>query len=295
MNADWNIIGHQEIVGYLDQSIKHSKLAQTYLFHGIRGLGKTTLALRFAQKLAGTDEQLKHNLFELDLGSESREIKIDQVREWQRFLSLKAIGDGYKMGIIHQAENLNNESANALLKTIEEPPANTIIILLTSSRQNLLSTIVSRSQTIHFLPVPSSIIAKAIESHFKKINERQLIVELAMGRPGLALKLSLDNDFRQAYLALHERIANLYKLPLVERWNFLEQFLSGETYENYDLARAIIDHLEVICHQEISRGETNFQNLNRFCKIFDLINQAKFSLEYNTQPKVIMENLMINL
>ena len=176
IKENWGIIGHQNIINFLENSLARNKLAHAYLFYGLNHLGKTTVALKFAQKLLGESIGINPDLFELQLLEDHKEIKIDQVREWRHFLCLKTYAGHYKVGIIHQAEYLNEESANALLKTIEEPSSKTIIILITSAWQQLLPTIISRSQKIHFLPVPSKLIEQALKGKIASQKESKEIL-----------------------------------------------------------------------------------------------------------------------
>ncbi|MBX0310886.1 MAG: DNA polymerase III subunit delta' [Sulfurihydrogenibium sp.] len=106
--------------------------------------------------------------------SNNREIKIDQIREAISFLSLKSSKG--KVLIIEKAENLNTESANALLKTLEEPPSNTLIILTTSNQNQLLPTIVSRLKKIRFRKLSHQDVVDILSL---KLSDEKKIKELA--------------------------------------------------------------------------------------------------------------------
>jgi len=108
-------------------------------------------------------------------------ITVDQIRQVRRQSSLSSCGEGYKIALIDQAEKMTAEAANCLLKTLEEPAGRSVLILITSAPNLLLTTIVSRCQVIKFLPVANK--------EMKKIpGTTEEIVRLAAGRPGMAFR-----------------------------------------------------------------------------------------------------------
>lgn len=148
---DWQIIGHKQQLERLSKAVESAKLAHGYLFAGPVGVGKKTVARRLSQILLGIRKP-RPDFFHpdhIEVASDG-EIKIAQIREVIYKLSLKPYSAAYKVAVIDQAHQLNAEAANALLKSLEEPKPNTIIILVTSSPQQLPKTILSRVQKITF-------------------------------------------------------------------------------------------------------------------------------------------------
>ncbi|MBU1037342.1 hypothetical protein KKF32_04975 [Patescibacteria group bacterium] len=301
MKENWGIIGHQNIVNYLDNSLKKEKVVHTYLFYGVKHLGKTTVAKKFAEELLGQSTGSSNlDLFELNLENHHKEIKIDQVRDWRHFLSLKPFGKGFKVGIIHQSEHLNIESANALLKTIEEPPPKTVIILVTSSWQRLLPTIISRSQKIHFLPVASKIIQETIKGKVSDQKEIKEMVSYALGRPGLALKFCQDQEFKEDYLKLHQQVVKLWSVPIAQRFNFLNDYLGNkELKENFNLIDDLLHHFQFILREKLlslyQLGDSQTIKSSALIKQLKIVSDIKSLLKFNIQPKLLLENLLINL
>ena len=300
MEPNWGIIGHQNIINYLENCLKRNRLVHAYLFYGIRHLGKTTVALKFAESLLSKQKGSHPDLFELKLDEDKKDISIEQVRDWQHWLTLKSFGDGYKVGIIHQAENLNIQSANALLKTIEEPTARTVLILITSNWAKLLPTIISRSQKIHFLPVFNKEIEKKISSKISDKKKLNQVVNFSLGRPGLAIKFSQDQDYFEEYLQFHQKTEALWQATLAERFDFLEKFLKGKNLsENANLAKKFLWHLEFIARNKLlekygtsEAGDNDSKNL---VTILNLLNTTKQLIKKNVQPRLALENLLINL
>lgn len=166
------ILGHQEIIGKLVSSIEQGKPGQTYLFVGPDGIGKKLTAMGLAQALLCRQsprgcgkcsscfrlEQGHHEGLKV-ISPSGANIKLDQAKEVIEFLSLRSM-TGNRVIIIDQAQTLNPQAANALLKTLEEPPAGTFFFLIAPSAAGLLSTIRSRSRTVQFRPLTPEDLAK---------------------------------------------------------------------------------------------------------------------------------------
>ena len=169
-----SIIGHDRQKTILRQALKHRRIAHAYLFEGPDGVGKRLVALALARALlcetstgcgdCAACRKVDHNnhpdVHLLD--ADGATIKIDQVRELQKDLALKPLEGAYKICLIDGAEHFNPAAANALLKTLEEPQPNTLIILLSSRPEALLTTIRSRCQRLPFQRLPKQRLAAVL-------------------------------------------------------------------------------------------------------------------------------------
>ena len=160
---------HRAIAEQLRYSLERGRLAHAYLFTGARGSGTEDVARTLAQALnclekendaCGRCDSCRRiaagnhpDIHWIRPESKSRRITVDQLREFERAVNLRASNARVKVGIIADAECLNEEASNAFLKTLEEPPSQTIIILLTAEPQRLLPTILSRCLRIGFGPI----------------------------------------------------------------------------------------------------------------------------------------------
>lgn len=166
------ILGHQEIIGKLVASFEQGKPGQTYLFVGPSGIGKKTTALGLAQALMCPQSprgcgkcpscfRISQGAHEglLVVSPSGQNIKLEQAKEIIEFLNLKSLS-GNRVIIIDQAQTMNPQTANALLKTLEEPPAGTFFFLIAPSVAGLLPTIRSRSRIVQFRPLTSEDLAR---------------------------------------------------------------------------------------------------------------------------------------
>jgi DNA polymerase-3 subunit delta' len=159
----------KEIAAQLQRSLERGRLAHAYLFAGSRGSGKEAMARTLAKALncpekdhdscdrcdscRRVDEGVHPDVYWVRPESKSRRIQIEQMREFMKSVNLRSSMGGVKVGIVVDADCMGEEAANAFLKTLEEPPAQTVILLLTADPQRLLPTILSRCLRISFGPI----------------------------------------------------------------------------------------------------------------------------------------------
>jgi DNA polymerase-3 subunit gamma/tau len=151
------VVGQEQVVQVLTESIKQKKISHAYLFCGGRGTGKTTVARIVARDIGCNPE----DIIEIDAASNRG---IDEVRVLREAVRTAPFSSPYKVYIIDEAHMLTKEAANALLKTLEEPPAHVVFILATTDPEKLPETIVSRCQKIVFkIPSISTLSTRLID------------------------------------------------------------------------------------------------------------------------------------
>jgi DNA polymerase-3 subunit gamma/tau len=151
----------QHIVNVLEGAIKKGEIPHALLFSGTRGTGKTTLARIFARAI-GTSQV---DLYEIDAASNRG---IDDIRELKEAVHTVPYESPYKVYIIDEVHMLTKEAFNALLKTLEEPPAHVVFILATTEEEKLLDTILSRCQVFRFRSPSRSVLAMTVIDVAKK-------------------------------------------------------------------------------------------------------------------------------
>jgi len=199
------IIGQESAISFLRSAYSARRLAHAYVFVGPDGVGKRTTALKFAQLLVCEDSKKTDEPCEkcpacikargsahpdiVWVNTEGQFVKIDSIRQACRRLSLKGFESSYKVLIVPQAQYLNDESSNALLKTLEEPSADTVIILIAPSLRDILPTIASRCQRVVFSSLDRESLMKLLQEKFGVAKqESSYLAAMSDGSLGRALR-----------------------------------------------------------------------------------------------------------
>jgi DNA polymerase-3 subunit delta' len=207
MNNNWNLVGHEWAVDMLKKHVVNGTMRHAYLFAGPPGLGRRTLALRFAQALncqmpleAGIPcgecrdckqiEAMQHaDLTVVQADSEGGTLKVDQIRETRRTLTFKPYQSKYRVAIFLRFQEANDNAGNALLKTLEEAPSYAVLILTADNPEQLLPTIVSRCEVLRLRPLKIEEVKQDLEKKGIERDQANLIAHISGGRPGYARQL----------------------------------------------------------------------------------------------------------
>lgn len=201
------IVGHERAVRVLRRALASGRIAHAYLFWGPDGIGKEAVAHAFASVLfCGDREALGrgapcgvcpacrkmesggHPDLHL-LAPTEKAISVEDVRKLQEALSFQAYEKGRKVVIIRDAPRMSPAGANALLKTVEEPPPETFLFLLAAHQSRLLPTLVSRCQPVRFDPLTGEDVKKVLIARGVEAETAAALAELSGGSPGTALAL----------------------------------------------------------------------------------------------------------
>jgi DNA polymerase-3 subunit delta' len=201
------VLGHSRPILLLQRAIENEKVRNSYLFLGNEGIGKKYVALQFAKALNCLDEETEKgeacdhcaSCKKIDRALHpdvlliepiGQGIKKEQVIQMQRELAYKPYEGKRRVCILTAADRMAHDIPNTLLKTLEEPPLHTVIILLANNSRFLLPTILSRCQPIRFNPLPISLVSKwLMEGKGFDETEAHLLASLSDGSPGKALEI----------------------------------------------------------------------------------------------------------
>ncbi|MDE0016878.1 MAG: DNA polymerase III subunit delta' [Candidatus Poribacteria bacterium] len=198
------IIGHQHIVDQLQQTVASDRIAGAYLFVGPTGVGKETVARYFAQLIFCQQDAQPPTVCgaclacrKVDSGNhpdlqfirpDGSELKIGQIRELQKQIIYEPLEANRKVYILTDVDRMNDPAENALLKTLEEPPASSVLILLTSNIRVLLPTTRSRCQILQFHPMSTQALTEILVEKFAVAPEQATTLAIAAdGAIGKAL------------------------------------------------------------------------------------------------------------
>ncbi|MGR3220059.1 MAG: DNA polymerase III subunit delta' [Candidatus Anammoxibacter sp.] len=332
-----DILGQDHVVQTFQKIIKKSHLAHAYIFFGMDGVGKSL----FAQQLTKT---LNCNAVDFDscgkcvscrkieagsspdimwvsLQKGKKLLGIDDVRAVQDSAALKPVESNHKIFIIREADKLSEEALNCLLKTLEEPPPATMIILLIQSLDSLPETIVSRCQVIRFRSLSNDIVLTVLQENYKdktgSIDSLEWFVQISNGSAGNAITLieedlyeknkflisSLTNlkliDNFSLSQAIHEWIPE-NKKTLEEKRSYLKIILDLVLYYYRDILICktnSFDGIHFFNPEYISliRDQSRLLTISNISDIIDHIFTAFNNLESNANTNFLFEHLLTRI
>jgi len=242
-------LGQDEAVAFLKAYINSGKIPNALIFSGIKGVGKFSLAKEFAKVCNCAEGKLNAcgkclsciqigqethpDLFITRFSAKADKITIDMIRDLQHFLNLSPQIADRKFFIIDDADKMNIEASNAFLKSLEEPPLNSVIILVASNLNNMLLTVKSRCQEVKFHPLTKDVIKTILEGKFNlKGSEANYLAGISQGSMFNALKFrGLD------VLETVNAIASFLRPP---------EFLKAKGIELYEQRNVLKEKIEYL-------------------------------------------------
>jgi len=288
------IIGHTKTINFLDNSIKHNNISHAYFFTGPEHIGKFSVAMRFARKIAGGQNQkINPNIIVISPEIEEKrgiirkkDIKISSIRKLEKNLALSPYFKKYKVAIIDDAERLTISAQNSLLKTLEEPNEKCILILVCHNSEKILTTVKSRCTIKKFNPISSSEIAQLVQDNQNK----EEIIFWSLGRPGIALMLERDKEGLRA----RREIQKEFRIILESHIN--DRFAQAENLSK-NIPKLIEKlNLWMILLRENIFGRRALLKITpaKSLALIDEINKSlKLIQETNSNSRLTLENLFL--
>ena len=254
----------------------------------------------------------------LEKGRDKKNISIEQVREFIKDLNLSSFLGSYKVGMIKEADSLSLGAANALLKTLEEPKEKVVIILIAANLESIPATIISRSQVLNFYPVKTDIIYNyLLREHKVSRSLAKNLSKICLGRPALAVKFLKDKDFYKDYTDKVNIFLDFSGQDINERLAGIEKIIrggaSGQEYNKTalkaleiwqglvrDLLLLDLGHKDLIQHhivaEELAKQRGKFGlGANGLLRIIRSLEEGKEYLKANVNPKLVLENIAVNI
>ena len=236
----WDLIGHEWAERLLKKHLEDRRMRHAYLFVGPESVGKRTLASRFAQALscerAGEPGELcgecracrlvpEGKFPDLELLAPDPSIQIDDIRVLQHRLALAPYEGPFRIALLENFHLASISAANAMLKTLEEPPERVVLLLTATAQELLLPTVVSRCEVIPLRGVPAATISLALQKRAVETDQAELLAALSEGRPGRALRwLSEPEQFERRVEAL-DKLSQSLSLDIGGRFALAEQIV----------------------------------------------------------------------
>ena len=328
----WQTIGQDRAVAALQRGLAQDRRAHAYLFVGPPQVGKGTLALELAQALncegpespchectpccriaAGIHADVQVVGIETTDGGSHKDIRIQQIRDIERAVSLRPFEGRCRVIIIDPADAMNEEAQNAFLKTLEEPPPDVVFVLITSRPQALRATIRSRCQRLDLSPLSVASLEEALRQRLEVApRQAQLLARLSRGRLGWAIAAHQDEEMMRVR---HEALMDIRSLPertIQERFAYASEVASRFSRDRATVLAVLdlwrewwrdillvsggcqdaITNLDLV---DILTAEAGRYDAGQVAAFLRSMAATKRHLEENVNPRLALEVLMLDL
>lgn len=320
------IIGHDQIKEHLQNAITSGKVSHAYILNGPDDSGKKMIAEAFAMALQcetkGTEGCMECHSCKQALSKNQPDIiyvthekpntiSVDDIRRQIRAdVDIKPYASPYKIYIVDEAQKMNAQAQNALLKTIEEPPAYVVILLLTNNADAFLPTIRSRCITLNLKVVPDEEIKRYLmESYQIPDYQAEICTAFAQGNVGKAIKLASSESFHEIKGSALQLIRRLKDIDLYEMMEAIKQISEYKLeindyfdimmiwYRDVLLYKATADVNHLIFKDEVyeikkSTSKSSYEGIERILKALE---KAKVRLNANVNFDLVVELLLLTI
>lgn len=324
MRSFADIVGQKPIKEHLQKTLQTGKISHAYIFYGEKGCGKKALASVYARALQCQNGGIEPcnvctsckqalNLNQPDIICVEHEkpklISVDEIRnQVNRDIILKPYSSARKVYIIDEAEKMNHEAQNALLKTLEEPPAYATILLLTSNLEALLQTIRSRCVTLTFQPVSDVEIERYLMKEIQVPDYKASIcAAFARGNIGRAKELAGSVEFENLKEETIKFLQTISEKSISDLANFAKEMANKDAdtegflelvqmwYRDLLVYKSTLNTQSLIFKDDTSlikrmALKCTYEGLNR---VLDGVEEARTRISSNVNPELTLEWLLI--
>ena len=321
-----DILGHEQIIAHLQNAIEEDKVSHAYIFNGPEASGKMMLAEAFAMALQCEGEGKRpclecrscrqaadHNQPHIIYVSHEKPntIGVDDIRtQINNDIDIKPYSSRYKVYIVDEAQKMNQQAQNALLKTIEEPPAYAIILLLTTNADSFLQTILSRCITLNLKAVKEDKIKEYLMKHYQIPDyQADICAAFSQGNVGKAIQLASSEEFGELKASVLQLMKRLEDIDLYEMTGAVKQIAEYKLSVNdyFDLMmiwfrdvlylKATNDVDGLIFKDEVydikkQAAKRSYQGIET---ILEALEKAKIRLNANVNFDLVIELLLLTI
>ena len=266
-----DILGNDDVKKYLTNCIENKNFSHSYIFSGIKGIGKYTFAKDFAKCIL--EDSMMQDYYEL--GPDGKSIKVAQIRELQNVINIKPIFSKKSVYIIDDADLMTIEAQNSLLKTLEEPPEYAVIILIVHNERSVLSTVKSRCINIKF----SKLSDKDIKKYFLKndLNFEDKNINVFKVLDGSLNNIDFIRDDYDELLKLTVFVINLKKNKVI---NFFQD--ASVFYDNHDKIIRLLEYLNILLFE------------NSHFQLIEIVEKTKNKILMNNNFEMCIDYMILN-
>ena len=321
-----DILGHEQIIAHLQNAIEEDKVSHAYIFNGPEASGKMMLAEAFAMALQCEGEGKRpclecrscrqaadHNQPDIIYVSHEKPntIGVDDIRtQINNDIDIKPYSSRYKVYIVDEAQKMNQQAQNALLKTIEEPPAYAIILLLTTNADSFLQTILSRCITLNLKAVKEDKIKEYLMKHYQIPDyQADICAAFSQGNVGKAIQLASSEEFNELKDAVLQLIKRLRDIDLYEMTEAVKQIATYKLsindyfdlmmvwYRDVLLFKATGDVNGLIFKDEVYdiKRQAEKSSYSGIETILEALRKAQIRLNANVNFDLTMELLLLTI
>lgn len=321
-----DVVGHEKIITHLSTALKNKKISHAYIFNGDDGIGKNMLAKAFAKALQceagyGDSCNMCKSCHQTDSGNQPdikwvthekpSSIGVDDIRlQLNNDIAIKPYSSKYKIYIIDEAEKMTVQAQNALLKTIEEPPAYGIVMLLTNSADALLPTIRSRCVTLNMKAAAFNKVVEFLMDKYQVPDYKaQICAAFAQGNIGKAVKMAASEDFNELQEDILRIVKSVDDMEVYEVMDAVKNLSEHKTniYDVIDLMMVwyrdvlmlkITNDMNLLVYKDEYRAlshrakKSSFDGLDR---IIQGLEKAKVRLRANVNFDVALELMLLTI
>lgn len=325
-DATWPIVGHDWAVRQLQLAVQRDEAPHAILFSGPESVGKMTLARTVAAAMLCSDPDGRRpcgaclacrklasgnhpDFLLVEPEDKAGSLKVEQIRDLERFLALTPHESPRKIVLIQAFEKATIGAANALLKTLEEPPPYAHLLLLAEDADLLLPTIVSRSRQIHLRPLSTQSVAQALVERWHVSDSiAECLARISGGRIGWAIKAVTDPAHRQHMEQALTTLLETLRQDLPTRFETAHTLAQDSVQLEENLAHWITVWRDVlllqtktttpIVHQEhddaLSQLAHNL-DLKMTVRMLEELEKTQTALRRNANTQLLVENLLLEL
>ena len=266
-----DILGNDDVKKYLTNCIENKNFSHSYIFSGIKGIGKYTFAKDFAKCIL--EDSMMQDYYEL--GPDGKSIKVAQIRELQNVINIKPTFSKKSVYIIDDADLMTIEAQNSLLKTLEEPPEYAVIILIVHNERSILSTVKSRCVNIKFSELSDKDIKKYFLKNDLSFEDKNINVFKVLD--GSLNNIDFIRDDYDELLKLTVFVTNLKKNKVI---NFFQD--ASVFYDNHDKIIRLLEYLNILLFE------------NSYFQLIEIVEKTKNKILMNNNFEMCIDYMILN-